>query len=164
MFSTPTVEERGERPYVAIRTLATMAELPVVMPQLHDEVFGWLARRGIAPAGAPFIRYHVIDMAGQLDIALGVPVARAVPGDGRVYADTLPPGRYAALVYTDVRQGIPANGALLRWGAEQGLTWDAWSTPQGDAFGARLETFLTEPDDEPDPAKWETEVAIRLKS
>ena len=33
---------------------------------------------------------------------------------------------------------------------------------KGDAFGARLESFLTNPDEEPDRAKWETEVAIRL--
>ena len=31
-----------------------------------------------------------------------------------------------------------------------------------DGFGARYESYLTDPADEPDMAKWETEVAIRL--
>ena len=33
---------------------------------------------------------------------------------------------------------------------------------KGDAFGSRVEFFITDPDDEPDPKKWETQVAIRL--
>jgi len=40
--------------------------------------------------------------------------------------------------------------------------WDRWETKDGDAFGSRLESFLTRPDEEPDQGKWETEVAIRL--
>ena len=37
-----------------------------------------------------------------------------------------------------------------------------WAAETGDGFGARLESFLTDPQEEPDPAKWETQVAIRL--
>ena len=162
MITAPKLEDRTEQPYVAIRTQATMQELPTVIPQLHGEVFAWLGRQGVAPAGAPFIRYLVIDMAAKLDIELGVPVATAVPGDGRVSAGVLPAGRYATLVYTGLHDDIAANAALLNWGAEQGLVWDRWVAENGDGFGARLESYLTDPDDEPDPEKWETEVAIRL--
>jgi effector-binding domain-containing protein len=108
------------------------------------------------------MRYHVINMAAKMDVELGVPVDGALPGNGRVKAETLPAGRYASLIYQDVKRGVEANGALLRWGAEQGLQWDRWQTPEGDAFGGRIERYLTDPEHEPDPAKWETEVAIRL--
>jgi effector-binding domain-containing protein len=134
-----------------------------VIPDLSDEVFAWLGERGIAPAGAPFIRYHVINMETRMDIEIGVPVDHAVPGDGRVNAGVLPAGRYAALVYTGIRNGIKGNAALLDWGAKQGFVWDRWEAENGDAFGARYESFLTDPADEPDQKKWETEVAIRLK-
>ena len=162
MITAPTLEDRPEQPYAAIRTQATMQELPTVIPQLHREVFAWLGRQGVAPAGAPFIRYLVIDMAAKLDIELGVPVATAVSGDGRVSAGVLPAGRYATLVYTGPQNGVAANAALLDWGAERGLVWDRWVAENGDGFGARLESYLTDPNDQPDPAKWETEVAIRL--
>lgn len=162
MMTEPTLEDRSAQPYVGIRTQATMQELPVVIPQLLGEVFAWVGKRGVGPDGPPFIRYHVIDMAAQLDIELGLPVASSVPGDGRVVGGMLPAGRYAALVYTGVENGIAGNAALLDWGAAQGLAWDRWTTERGDGFGARLESFLTDPEDEPDPAKWETEVAIRL--
>jgi effector-binding domain-containing protein len=162
MITAPTLEDRPGRPYAAIRTQATMQELPAVIPQQLGEVSAWLGRQGVAPAGAPFIRYLVIDMAAKLDVELGVPVATAVSGDGRVSAGVLPAGRYATLVYTGLQDGIAANAALLDWGAEQGLVWDKWVAENGDGFGARLESYLTDPDDEPDPKKWKTEVAIRL--
>jgi effector-binding domain-containing protein len=162
MITEPQVEDRPEQPYVAMRTQATMQELDIVIPQRLGEVFAWLAQQGIAPSGAPFARYLVINMMALLDIEVGVPVATALSGDDRISTGVLPAGRYASLVYTGIDSGIEANAALLNWGAEKGLVWDTWKTEQGNAFGARLESFLTNPDEEPDRAKWKTEVAIRL--
>ena len=163
MFTEPKLDDRPAQPYVGVRSQVPHSELSTVIPQSLDEIFGWLARTGVAkPSGAPFIRYHVINMEDMLDIELGVPVASAVAGEGRLQPGVLPAGRYASLVYTGVANGIPANGALLDWGAKQGLQWDRWDDPKGDAFAGRYETFITEPDDEPDPAKWESEVAIKL--
>jgi effector-binding domain-containing protein len=162
MMSNPKIEERNEQPYVGIRTQTPVQNLSQVIPQLLDELFPWLEQHGLEPAGAPFIRYHVINMADQMDVELGIPVATAVPGDGRVSPGVLPAGRYATLIYTDVTKGIEGNKALIEWAAQEGLEWDRWEAENGDAFAARYESFLTNPDDEPDPAKWETEVAIRL--
>jgi hypothetical protein len=166
MIREPKIEQRPTQPYVAIRTQVAMQELGTVIPQLHAEVYTWLRWQGVAPAGAPFIRYRVIDMMRQLDIELGVPVAHVLASEGRIGADVLPdvlpPGRYATLIYTDVAQGIEANAALLEWGAQQGLVWDSWPADNGEGWGARLESYLTDPQDEPDLTKWEQEVAIRL--
>jgi effector-binding domain-containing protein len=162
MINQPKLEDRPLLHYVGIRTQIPMTALPTVIPQSLDEVAVWLSKKGVSPAGAPFIRYHAINMETTLDVEVGWPVPAALPGDTRVSAGSLPAGRYVTLIYTDVKAGIPANAALLEWGAGQGLDWDSWPTPAGDAFGARVETFLTNPEDEPDPAKWETEVAIRL--
>lgn len=165
MIGKPKLENRNEQHYVAIRTQATMKELGEVIPRLHSEVFGWLRNQGINPlgSGAPFIRYLVIDMERQLDIELAVPVASPLSGNGRITPGVLPAGRYASLIYTGLVDAIPANAALLRWGKEQGFAWDQWPTEKGDVFGARIESFLTDPADEPDQEKWETEVAIRIK-
>jgi effector-binding domain-containing protein len=162
MIGEPKVEERTEQRYVAIRTQATMQTLDTVIPQGIGEVFAWLGKQGVAPAGAPFVRYLVIDMEALLEIEVGVPVANTLSGDGRILADRLPAGRYASLIYTGIDNGIQANWALLKWGAEQGLVWDTWAAQNGDGWGARFESFLTNPDEEPDRTKWETEVAIRL--
>ncbi len=102
-------------------------------------------------------------MEAQLDIELGFPVVSALSSDDRISTGVLPAGRYASLVYTGPYDGlVEANAALLDWGAEQGLMWDSWAAENGDRFGARLESYLTDPSTEPDPAKWDTEVAIRV--
>lgn len=162
MMSEPKLENRHEQPYVAIRTQVTMQELDTAIQQLRREVLTWIARQGIAPTGAPFLRNHVIDMEALLDIEVGIPTVSVEPADGRVRAGVLPAGLYASLVYTDWQSGIEANAALLDWGAKQGLVWDTWETEKGRAFGARLMSLLTDPNEEPDQAKWKTEVAIRL--
>ncbi len=161
-MTEPKLQDRPEQPTVGIRTQVPMKAFKKIIPQLLSEVFAWTRQHGVAPVGPPFMRFHVINMEGNMDVELGVPVASPVTGDDRVTGGSLPAGRYAALVYTGVRNGIKANGALLDWGAAQGLTWDRHDTAAGDAFAGRYESYLTDPDDEPDPKKWETEVAIRV--
>jgi len=163
MITEPKVEERTEQPYVAIRTQVTMHELGTVIDPVVGELYAWLGQRGVAPVGPFFIRYRVINMEAQLDIELGFPVVSALSSDDRISTGVLPAGRYASLVYTGPYDGlVEANAALLDWGAEQGLMWDSWAAENGDRFGARLESYLTDPSTEPDPAKWDTEVAIRV--
>ena len=161
MITKPKLEDRDEQHYAGLRTQVPMQALKKVIPQLLGEVFAWLEEQGVTPAGAPFIRYHVVDMAGSMDVELGVPVATAVQGDGRVSPGVIPAGRYATLVYSGVT-GIKGNKALLEWAVKNDITWDRWDDEHGDAFGARVEYFLTDPAEEPDKKKWETEVAIRL--
>ncbi|HEU5090153.1 MAG TPA: GyrI-like domain-containing protein [Roseiflexaceae bacterium] len=158
----PTIDERAPQPYAGIRTQVSHREFPTIIPKLLDETFGWLAQQAIAPAGAPFMRYHVIDMDGLMDVELGVPVAEPVAGNGRVGAGVLPAGRYASLIYTGVENGIAGNAMLIGWARDQGLRWDQFDSPHGDGFVSRYEVFLTGPDDDPDPANWDTEVAIKL--
>ena len=83
MMTEPRLEDRGAQHYVGIRTEATLQEMGAgLIPRLLGEVLAWLEKQGVAAAGAPFIRYHVIDMESKLDIELGVPVATTLAGDG----------------------------------------------------------------------------------
>jgi hypothetical protein len=42
------------------------------------------------------------------------------------------------------------------------LVFDAWETPDGLAWRSRLELYHSDPVDEPDLGRWETELAFRL--
>ena len=57
---------------------------------------------------------------------------------------------------------VDANAALQAWAGERGLAFDQREGLDGEAFGGRIESYLTDPQQEPDPAKWETEIAYRL--
>src|ERR1700726_3349933 len=161
-MSAPEIVTRAEQPYVAIRARVTMAELGGLGARL-GEVFGWLDARGLAPAGAPFFRYNVIDMERELEVDAGVPVAAAVDGDGHVVSGVLPAGRYATLTHVGhPSELLEVTKALLDWAADQGLRWDMTPADSGERWGARLETYLTDPDQEPDMSKWQTQLAFRL--
>jgi effector-binding domain-containing protein len=164
MITDPQISARSEQPTLGIRTPVTMEEFGQgVIPRLSGEVFTYLKQQGLAPAGPEFIRYHVIDMAGQMEVEIGVPVAPGVGGNGRVAAGVLPAGRYASLRYTGDYDGLmEANRVLIDWAKANGIAWDSHTSERGDHFAARFESYLVGPPDEPDPARWETEVLIRL--
>ena len=163
MLSEAQVIERSAQPYVAIKSQVTMQTLGAVLPGLHPHVFAWLGQRGIAPAGAPFWKYNVIDMDRNLEAEVGVPVAAAVSGDDQVLAGVLAPGRYATLRYTGHPDGLlGATASLLKWAEEQNLTWDMRQTPDGERWGSRLEIYETDPAEQPDMSKWTTQLAFRL--
>lgn len=162
MSSAPEIVTRSAQPYVAIRTRLTMAELPGLGPRL-GEVFAWLGGHGLAPAGPPFFKYNVIDMTRELEVEAGVPVAAAVDGDDQVVSGVLPAGRYATLTHVGhPSELVAATGALLDWAAAQGLTWDMSPGVNGERWACRLETYLTDPRQEPDMSKWVTQLAFKL--
>jgi effector-binding domain-containing protein len=163
MSTEPRIEERAEQPYVAVRTRVAMGRIGEDAAPLLGEVFGWLAAHGAAPAGPPFFRYLNIDMERELEIDIAVPVAGDVEGDERVQRLAVPAGRYATALHTGPYDGLlEATESLLRWGDEQGVSWDATPTADGERWGARLEIYLTDPAEEPDPERFETVLAFRL--
>lgn len=163
MIEEPEITQRPARPYVAIKALVTMQAIGTVVPPLNREVFGWLTARGLAPAGAPFWKYNVIDMDRGLEIEAGCPVAQAAGGDARVLAGVLPAGRYVTLRHVGHPETLmAATGALLDWAAAKGLRMDMSPSPEGERWGCRLEIYHTDPASQPDMSKWETELAFRV--
>lgn len=162
MSSAPEIETRAEQPYVAVRAKVTMDGI-AAFARRFGEVFGWLDSHGLAPAGPPFFKYNVIDMARELEMEAGVPIAAAATGDDQVVAGVLPAGRYATLTHVGhPSELMAATKALLDWAAEQGLTWDVTPSEDGDRWACRLENYLTDPEQQPDMSKWVTQLAFKL--
>lgn len=160
MSPQPQIQQRAAQDYAAIPVRVTMDSLPAAVDEGFPELFGWLEQYAVAPAGPPFIRYLVVDMAGELQIELGVPVGAKVGAGGRVRPGVLPGGRYVVLRHVGPYDGLAAsNAALQRWAQQDGVGLDSWDTAEGTAWRGRLEHYLTDPSSEPDPAKWETDVA-----
>ena len=154
------VEPRAAQPYAAIAARVTMDGLAAAVDQGFPELFGWLAEHAIPIAAPPFIRYLVVEMASELQIELGVPVSEDITGGERVQPGVLPAGRYVTLRHTGPYDGLVAsNAALQQWAQHEGIRFDTWDTPEGTAWRARVEHYLTNPAAEPDPARWEVNVA-----
>jgi effector-binding domain-containing protein len=158
----PEVTQRAVQPYAGISAWVTMETIGSVAHRI-PEIFGWLGAHGIAPAGPPFFRYHVIDMQRELQVEVGVPVASPVADEGEVRAGTLPAGRFAVMTHTGAPNTlVAATAELLDWAQAQGLAWDVSRTDAGEHWGCRVEFYLTNPAEEPDASKWQTQLAFRL--
>ena len=106
---------------------------------------------------------NVIDMARQLEIEAGVPVAAPIDGDGAVFSAVLPAGRYATLIHVGHPSGlVGATATLLEWASEQGLAFDMSERDGAEHWACRLEIYFTDSSQEPDMDKWETQLAFKL--
>jgi effector-binding domain-containing protein len=164
MSQEPRIEERAAQHYAGIQATVPMEGISGAIDEAFPELFGWLAKTGTAPAGPPFIRFLVIDMEALLQIELGVPVAEPMTSSERIRPGVLPAGRYVVLRHTGHYDGlIDANAALQQWAHDHGLEFDVRDTSEGSAWGSRFEEYITDPSGEPDPSKWETDVAYLLR-
>jgi hypothetical protein len=158
----PRVVARAAQPYVALARTTGVAGLRAAAHALPT-VLAWLERRGEAPAGPPFFRYLTVEMPERVDVEVGVPTAGELAVSDGLTAGRLPAGDYATLTYHGAPSGlVRATAVLLEWGAREDVRWDITPTGAGERWGARLEIYRTDPAVEPDPDRWETELAFKL--
>lgn len=154
----PRVEERPEIPYLGIRVVTPFRGMIKVGNDLLAQARSTLATAGVEPVGYGFVRLHVIDMSGPMDIEAGFVTDRLL--DGPLAPGSFPAGRYATLTFRN--HALRGNRALLDWARAEGLDLDRHDTPAGDAFACRYEAYQTDPKLEPRKTKWAVELAIKL--
>lgn len=159
ILAGPVVEQRGEMSTVGIRTIAPFRGMLATRDRLLAELVSWLDQHDVSVSGSFFLRLHVVDMSGPMDIEVGVTEVQH-HGDDRVRPVVLPAGRYATLTYRN--HSLRANGALLDWVQAQGHTLDREPIAAGERFGCRTETYLTDPRSDPRKTRWSVQLAIRL--
>lgn len=161
MLSEPRVETRAAQPYVGIRTNVTMQDFASAIDGTLAELRAWLMEHGLAAsAGPPVFRYVRFGADGQMEVEFCIPLEAPTTGDARVASGEIPAGRYATALHVGHYDGLrDATAHLLDWGQQQGLHWDV---DANGAWRARLETYLTDPSQEPDASKWQTQLAIKV--
>lgn len=176
-----------ERPYVGVRDTCTAETVHRVVDRV-PEVLAALRDAGCAPQGPPFLRYHVVGPGAALDVEAGVPVADGstlliappaappaafVPvadgttplaGPSGVRPGVLPAGRYAVSRYVGGPDGLEAaTAALLERLAADALPPVRAAGGGLERWGCRTEHYLTDPRAEPDPGRYETEIAVLVE-
>lgn len=163
MMTLPKVIERAAMPYVFVPFTVRMEQMKTPADEGFPQLFAYLGRHGIEPAGAPFYNYRRIDMANTLDLEVGIPLRTAGPDDGAVRAGTLPGGRFMELSwhgpYDDLMQ---VTGLLIGWSRLTEQRLDMREAADGDHFACRLEIYETDPSEVPDPKDWVTTLAFKL--
>ncbi|MGB0119834.1 MAG: GyrI-like domain-containing protein [Solirubrobacterales bacterium] len=165
--NAPTLENLPSQPYVAVRAEVNPETFRDVVDSSFGRPFAWLGERGIAPGGAPFIRYMALDDGGQPSlIEMGVPVAEPVePGDGLV-AGEVPAGRYVTYTHVGPFQHAElddlsdAVGKVIAWARENDAELAIRDAGDHTEMAGSFEFYLVDPSAEPDFTKWETRIAL----
>ena len=149
MTTEPQISERPAQPYLGLRRDVTDG-VSAAVDGAFPELFRRLSAAGVQPAGPPFIRFLAVDDEGDpTELELAAPV------DADAATDALPAGRYATLVHVGPYRSetqpdlAVARAALQDWAEREGLTVSGY-----------LEHYRIGPVEEPDYAKWETELAF----
>ena len=160
-IGTPGIDHRPGRHAVGLRIITPFEGMFAQTDKLFNELRQWVNAQDLADQGPYFLRYHVIDMNGLMDVEAGFVVPTQQMRDERVNSGVLPAGRYAHLTYS--RYALRGNQALSLWVKEQKLEADREDTSKGEAFGCRYEAYLTDYRTEPRKTKWQVDLAIRLR-
>ncbi len=159
MISEPKIDYFEGQNYMGVRTIAPFKGMFAEVDKSLKELRIWIKEHDVSDQGPLFLRYHVIDMNGPMDIELGFIVPHHLSGDARIKPGTLPAGYYAHLTYYG--SGMAGNKALIGWGQAQGIQWDRQNDPSGDAFVCRYEMYLNAPRLKPHKTKG-VKLAIRV--
>ena len=162
MLTLPKLVDRAAQPYFA---LARSVKIPFgdVIDATMPKLFKWAGDHHLEPAGPPFFKYNVIDMASEMQLEFGLPTATLIAPHEGIVVGTLPAGRYATLTFHGHYDNLmDATAVLVGWAKERGIRWDSEMTPQGEKFAARFEIYPNDPREVPNPDDWETEIWIKV--
>lgn len=160
--ATPAkIEFQPETHYMGIRKVLNFGGMRPEIEKMRKELEAWFKANDVEAGGAPFLRYHCIDMAGDMDMEYGIPVKSPLSGTDTIKAGVLPAGKYVSHIYTG--GGYQGNKVLVEWIKENNIPVDRWDSPEGDNFACRYEQYLTDPKIETRKTKIEILLAFKLK-
>ncbi|MBB5788767.1 GyrI-like domain-containing protein [Jiangella mangrovi] len=138
-----------EQPTAVVRAHVPADDLGGWLGIAHHLVARFLRRHGLKPAGPPFARLAIID--GTAVVEAGFPVNRPIDTDGEVEPSSLPGGPAAVTTHRGHYEGLETAFETLA----------NWVTTHGRApAGPHWEIYETDPNAEPDPRRWRTQIVV----
>jgi effector-binding domain-containing protein len=129
------------------------AQLPGWLASAFGAVYDYLRRAGIPPTGPPFARLTFL--GETVAVEAGFPVPYEVAGAPGVEPSTLPDGPAAVVTHLGRYEDMDrAYQAARDWLAERGLA----------PAGPHWEVYYTDPNAEPDPSRWRTDVVVPYRA
>jgi len=140
--------EHDEQTTAVVRERVPVAELPRFFGRALHRAMTAVQAQGRHPVGPPFSLYHGMP-TDAVDMEAGFPVdAPIAPADG-VTSGVLPGGKVAEATHVGPYDTLGETyDEVLGYLRQQGLT------PAADMW----EVYLSDPQQEPDPATWRTQV------
>ncbi|HHV19642.1 MAG TPA: GyrI-like domain-containing protein [Thermoanaerobacterales bacterium] len=132
--------EESEQPVLSMRTVTSVSNLPQVLGHAYHAIINYLQQKGLQPSGPAFTAYYNMDME-NLDVEMGFPVAKKIPGQGEIKSSVIPEGKQVSCLYKGSYQECgPVYEAMTKWMQEKGYT------PTGVAY----EFYYNSPEEVPE--------------
>ena len=138
------------KPVLSVRLETPVEKLPGLINDSYRRISDYLTELGETPADAPFAAYHRLDVQ-SLDIELGVPVSKSLPGRDDIKAGETYSGDAVVYLhegpYTDLK---PVYQKLFDWIGENGCTpkglyYEYYFNSPGDVAEKNLSTRIVIP-------------------
>ena len=160
MLSTPKIEAKEELRYAAISKRVSMQEIPVLLPPLIGQVYQWLVKNNIEPAGPPFFRYRSMK-DGEMLVDVGWPVRSVIKAEGNIEPGDFPAGNYLTVQHTGPYSNLKEAHIHLEKYARENNLKEKQAKSEGE-WDTTTEFYPTDPTVEKDPQKWVTEIQVLL--
>ncbi|HAG11389.1 MAG TPA: AraC family transcriptional regulator [Desulfotomaculum sp.] len=114
------LKEQNLQPILFIKAKTSLEGLQKIIGESYTKIIAYLTELGEQPAFAPFTAYYNLDMQ-NLEVELGFPVAKQLPGKEEILSGQIPPGRVISCVYKGSYAGMEKlYTEMFEWIAEHG--------------------------------------------
>lgn len=160
-MNEPTIEERGEQPYVGItaRISGHIGEAP----ELAAELLAWLSARNESPDGLPFIRFWCLEDNKQRHIEVGIPTKKLLAEDHRIVSGYLPGGDFVHAIHNGPPEHLWSSAdGLADWLDREGLSAALRYEGETRIWDGHMAFFVTDPVEKKTQDAWAIELFILL--
>lgn len=141
--------EHDEQATAVIHERVPLTELPQFFGRAYHSTMAALEAQGLHPTGPPFSKYFGKPTGGVADVEAGFPVSGTFSDADGVTAGTLPGGKVVEAVHVGPYDTMHQTyDEVMRFVEGEGLT------PSEEMW----EVYLSDPQTQPDPATWRTQI------
>jgi len=150
------IEDTPPMQALIVETQAEMDNIPQAMGAAYEKLMGYFGAHGITPAGPPFSRYDGHYETGQpIRFEAGFPVQKKHTAQEDVIYRRYPASRVVAAMHRGPYSSLFITyNNVLKYINERNLIKN----------GPMWESYLTDPQAEPDSSQWETMVYYPVKN
>lgn len=111
---------KNARPTLSVRTRTRVENLPGLIGESYGKMAAYLKELGEYLEDVPYVAYHNMDMQ-DLDVEIGFPVVKALPGRDDIQAGIIPEGKVVFCMYRGAYNEIePTYQEMSEWIEENG--------------------------------------------
>jgi effector-binding domain-containing protein len=112
--------EQPQQHVLSVRTVINFSDYSNAAKQAYKNIMEYAEHNSLLLSGGPFVCYHNTDLA-NLDVEMGFPVAKPVPGNDGIKGHTIPAQKAVAGIFLGAYEKTdPLMYEIMQWIKEHG--------------------------------------------